>query len=272
MVVVLTLSGCGSTERESEQDAQISRLERRLKNTNRELAQVRRVLREQGLELSAQASAIRKKMRESARRIEQLNAETKTRSSYAASMQAYRESIDAYWTTKMASSYGRTDYRNPDIQGAYDADEPQRCGGESFTLPGNAFYCRVSDYIAWDEDGLMYRLYNDVGSFAPGVVLAHEWGHAIQNYLGDPTSGIARELDADCFAGAWAGSMARAGEVNREDFVTALKTLLEIADDPSLEWLDPDAHGTAAERNAAFNQGVEGDAEACIPPASRAEP
>jgi hypothetical protein len=65
--------------------------------------------------------------------------------------------------------------------------------------------------VQWDAEGLMAPLYEQFGDFTVALVLAHEWGHAIQERFGfddsaNPT--IVSELQADCLAGAWTGYVA----------------------------------------------------------------
>jgi uncharacterized protein len=56
------------------------------------------------------------------------------------------------------------------------------CGSQP-APPRNAFYCPVGDFIAWDESGLMIPYYVGGGDFAAALVLAHEFGHAMQARL-----------------------------------------------------------------------------------------
>ena len=51
-------------------------------------------------------------------------------------------------------------------------------------VAGNAFYCEQGDFVAWDEQGLFPKLRQQYGDFAPALVLAHEWGHAVQARVG----------------------------------------------------------------------------------------
>ena len=63
--------------------------------------------------------------------------------------------------------------------------------------------------MAWDEQELLPKLREQFGNFAPALVLAHEWGHAIQARVGFETyQTIYMEQQADCFAGAWTAHVA----------------------------------------------------------------
>ena len=57
--------------------------------------------------------------------------------------------------------------------------------GVSPTSRGNAFYCLESNFVAYDDVALMPRPRQDFGPFSVALVLAHEWGHAVQDRAGN---------------------------------------------------------------------------------------
>ena len=77
-------------------------------------------------------------------------------------------------------------------------------------VPGNAFYCLQSNFIAYDDVALMPRLAETFGTFSVALVLAHEWGHGIQDRAGNgDEQTVYLEQQADCFAGAFLSHVAR---------------------------------------------------------------
>jgi len=140
-----------------------------------------------------------------------------------------------------------------------------RCSGE--TVPAedieeNAFVdpsCDEGITVAYDP------AYVGVSLARAEATLAHEWGHVVQAQASeldislDPEGlPIDAELQADCFAGAWAAQRAQADiELLRED--TA-----DTGDPVDIELDDPDAHGLPEERVTAFDIGLDGGAVACI--------
>jgi len=162
------------------------------------------------------------------------------------------------------------------------------CGvGQAETGP---FYC--------PNDGLVYidlgffdelsRRFGAPGDFAEAYVIAHEFGHHIQNLLGinervqgsrsGPNSGsVALELQADCFAGVWAyaasqGSRFEIGRVQLDpgDAEEALRAAAAIGDDRlqkiATGRVQPErfTHGTSAQRVQWFKTGMEsGDPDRC---------
>lgn len=135
---------------------------------------------------------------------------------------------------------------------------------------GTAFYCADGDFMAYDDagDGLP-ALVDLLGKEAVAIVLAHEFGHAIQ-YRADewnrPT--VLKEQQADCFAGAWAAHVASgASDVIRFDDAALRAGLIAMiyVRDP-IEGFgldDPNAHGTGFDRVSAFKDGFEGGASRC---------
>ncbi|NLD76528.1 MAG: peptidase [Acidimicrobiales bacterium] len=131
----------------------------------------------------------------------------------------------------------------------------------------NAYYCGFDDAIAWDEELLMPSLAAEFGDFTVAVVLAHEWGHAIQERraMDEPT--VVMELQADCYAGAWVQHVVSSGEsrfeVNTEQLDQALAGVLSLRDAPGAEADDPNAHGSGFDRVSAFQSGFEEGAGRC---------
>lgn len=127
-----------------------------------------------------------------------------------------------------------------------------------------AFYCAVGDFIVYDdgEEGLLATLAADLGPVAIAVVLAHEYGHAVQQRNGDIDRGLATivtEQQADCFAGAWIGRVSR-GEapgltIGDIDVRSSLIAMLEVRDPVGLDQYTPGGHGAGFDRVGAFQEG-----------------
>jgi uncharacterized protein len=130
-------------------------------------------------------------------------------------------------------------------------------------VPGNAYYCPSGNFLAWDED-LMRAGYNQIGDAWVYLVIAHEWGHAIQAQLPDRFVSQAVELQADCLAGAALHGAAQEDLVRIEpgDDEEIAQTLATVADD--FPWTDESSHGNARQRTAAFQQGVSSGVEGCL--------
>jgi predicted metalloprotease len=130
----------------------------------------------------------------------------------------------------------------------------------------NAFYCGQTDLIEWDE-GLLLGFYEKVGDFAAAFAIAHEWGHAVQARLGirnGQVASIQMELQADCFAGAWARYIEELGLLESGDIDEATAGLFLVKDPIGTEWLQPGAHGTGRERIIAFSQGQDEGIQRCF--------
>jgi hypothetical protein len=113
--------------------------------------------------------------------------------------------------------------------------------------------------VAYDIEGLFPEQYNDFGNFAVAMILAHEWGHAIQERAygleraqaaGIPS--IVLETQADCFAGTWARRVndkkSKTLIPEPGDLDAALSGLLSVADQVGQEASAEGAHGSAFDR------------------------
>jgi predicted metalloprotease len=179
--------------------------------------------------------------------------------------------VERYWTaTYPALSHGRA-FRP--VRGGYHpytrSDPPPACGSETGGYQPNAFYCPAGDFIAWDAETLMPQLYADFGALLVGVVVAHEYGHAVQSRLGRSSSPtVVLEQQADCFAGGWVADVA-AGHSDTVDAAdpaeldNTVAGMLMLRDQPGTSALAPQAHGNAFDRVRAFQEGFEQSATRC---------
>src|SRR4051794_24928268 len=156
------------------------------------------------------------------------------------------DSIQDYWGQTLGASYQPADtvFFSGSVQTA--------CGGA--TSGSGPFYCPGDQLVYIDLsffDDLQTRFGAEGGAFVNAYVLAHEYGHHVQNLLGTnqqvtpgetgPTSGSVRlELQADCYAGTWADHAEtvpdESGEplisdITDDDISRALDTAGRIGDD-----------------------------------------
>jgi len=195
-------------------------------------------------------------------------------SGYTADTDTSIADIQSYWSTTMPDVYGRKYAEIPDsrIYPYSASNPPPACGGRGHTpyeeVAGNAFYCDQGDFIAYDAQKLIPQLRQQFGDFAVGLVLAHEWGHAIQTRVHfSSRASVYVELQADCFAGAWAKHVADGDgtslRLSEDDLDHALAGFLELRDPSGVDGGDAGAHGNAFDRVGAFQDGIEGGARAC---------
>jgi uncharacterized protein len=189
------------------------------------------------------------------------------------------QDVDAYWTKTFEAAglpEPRVGYASiPAGQTAASA-----CGG---TLGDSAAaYCPGDDTIYISQkfatdihDGALDQALpgssqgygRTVGDFAVAYIVAHEYGHQIQDELGlferyggqVPT--MAFELQADCYAGTWANSAKQANRLEDGDVQEAIDAALAVGD---FNAGDPGHHGTPEQRAEAWNRGFEaGDPSSC---------
>lgn len=170
--------------------------------------------------------------------------------------------VDTYWSTHWPELFTGA-YTPPRVLGAYNGTDPNRftCGGE-IAEAFNAYYCNPEDYVAWDFE-LMKTGYAQ-GDAWIYLVIAHEWGHAIQNRLQTSLVAERKELQADCLAGAVLWGAQTDGTLTWEDGdTTEIGTALSSFGD-NYPWTDPSAHGDAVERVTAFGQGRANGIRGCL--------
>ena len=199
-----------------------------------------------------------------------LNESSSSAARYDADATSTVADLQSYWSATMPEVYHQGYESIPaDRLFPYSAaNPPPGCGTAGRTpyqeVAGNAFYCDQGDFVAWDADKLFPSLRSKYGDFAPALVLAHEWGHAIQARVGYQTSEtVYMEQQADCFAGAWAAHVAADGRLAQSDLDSALVGLLALRDPSGVDGGDDGAHGNGFDRVRAFQDGFEGGAATC---------
>ncbi|AEA23958.1 metalloprotease-like protein [Pseudonocardia dioxanivorans CB1190] len=192
------------------------------------------------------------------------------------------DALQDYWRQEFPRAFGTSwqDVRTiaPVHVDAADAPPPP-CVAKASDLRGNAFYCPGADAIVWDDDVLVPGLRDRFGPAGVVVVLAHEFGHAVETRLGvdalqrsDPAGHptILLEAMADCFAGAAirhfvdataaGGSALPLGTVERD---AALRALMTFRDPLGTLAADTSAHGNSFDRISAVEDGYSGGPSLC---------
>ena len=187
----------------------------------------------------------------------------------AVAQRAVRD-VTSYWEETYPEVYGE---QFEPVSGfhAYGPDtDPPPCGSPPpryEEIANNAFYCPGDDIIAWDEAVLMPELNEDFGAFTVAIVIAHEFGHAIQDRFVTYDRSVDLELQADCFAGGWtarvAAGEAQGFEPGDVDLDKTVAGMLAIRDIPGSDPNDMYAHGSGFDRVSAFQDGYENGAQQC---------
>ncbi|WP_029432814.1 neutral zinc metallopeptidase [Blastococcus sp. URHD0036] len=145
------------------------------------------------------------------------------------------------------------------------------CGTDPRDVEDNAFYCQAegvanSDSISWDR-AFLAELADGSGRFLPALVMAHEFGHAIQSRVGYPRTSILTETQADCLAGAWtawvADGEAEHTRIRESELDQVLGGYLQLRDPVGTGQRNDQAHGSFFDRVSAFQEGFDAGTEAC---------
>lgn len=184
--------------------------------------------------------------------------------------------VQNYWATALPTFFNTQ----------YPATKTVFFTGSVSTGCGNAtsqtgpFYCPADSFVYLDLEFLQQleqQLVGTTADLAEQYIVAHEFGHHVQNVLGtnaqvqeaqqnDPARAnqfsIALELQADCYAGAWVGDVAARNQLDSSgEIAEALAAAAGVGDDRIQEKtqgrIDPEAwtHGSAEQRQSWFMTG-----------------
>ncbi|MFG1814079.1 neutral zinc metallopeptidase [Kribbella sp. NPDC049174] len=199
----------------------------------------------------------------------------------------YQNSIEGFWAAELprrGKKYTRAPMR------VFDGSVSTACGPATSAV--GPFYC-PGDKRVYLDLGFFQTLQTELGAkggnFAEAYVVAHEYGHHIQNLYGilgriktrnGPTSDAVRsELQADCLAGIWTNHATTVPDKDGDTFISGLTeddiargldAAASVGDDRIQEktqgQVNPESfsHGTAEQRMKWFKTGMDsGDMTAC---------
>jgi len=204
----------------------------------------------------------------------------------------YVNSIQDYWRDALPQSFGKQ--YQPAQTNFFSQGVRTGCGNASSGT--GPFYCPADRevYIDLTFYRVLAQQLGAQGEFAQPYVLAHEYGHHVQTLLGtegqmrraqqrDPGNAnklsVLLELQADCYAGAWAknatGTDDASGQkiftsITQQDIQEGLDTAAAIGDDTIQQRSGGSVdeseftHGTSEQRQQWFGRGFEtGDPKQC---------
>ena len=196
-------------------------------------------------------------------------------------MVGFVDSIQKYWSDELARR-GKTYQQAKTV--LFSGATSSGCGTAQEQM--GPFYCPEDGKVYLDIaffDDLHTKLGAQGGSFAEGYVVAHEYGHHIQDLLGllqnqssqtGATSQSVRvELQADCLAGVWARHAADTGYLDapsQAEIAQALDAAAAVGDDRIQQEtqgrVQPEkwTHGSSQQRQKWFTTGYQtGDLDRC---------
>ena len=168
--------------------------------------------------------------------------------------------IDAFWAEEFAAR--GVSYYAADIVPVSDTMSTN-CGPFG-PYDNPAAFCPLEDAIYYSVP-LSSDVTSQVGDFAWITVLAHEWGHHVQLLMNiEPAMSMERELQADCFAGAYAQRALLNGFLQEGDVTEAVVMNIMGGDPVEMSETAQGAHGSSDYRVTAFMQGYFNGANVCF--------
>jgi predicted metalloprotease len=191
--------------------------------------------------------------------------------------------VQAYWEEQFAAA--NRDY--PETVTVLFSDGTQTGCGAATSATG-PFYCPADEKVYLDPDFFdeLSRRLGAPGDFAQAYVIAHEYGHRVQDVLGTMDQvhsggntneqSIRLELQADCYAGMWARDVwkdpdqADVESIDQADIREGINAAQAVGDDRIQQQatgrIDPEnwTHGSSEQRARWFNTGFDqGTLQAC---------
>ncbi|MFS0912082.1 neutral zinc metallopeptidase [Microbacterium sp. 179-I 3D2 NHS] len=191
--------------------------------------------------------------------------------------------LDAFWEEHVQG------YAPPQLI-VVDGATNTQCGTASNAV--GPFYCPPEQGVYIDPTffQLMQQQFGaSAGNLAQLYIVGHEWGHHIQNIVGDMeqypnngtgpgSNGVRMELQADCYAGAWIGRMTEQEDADGDPYLIApteaeirdaLNAASTVGDDHIQEQssgsVNPESwtHGSSESRQRWFAEGYQNGLDVC---------
>ncbi len=192
--------------------------------------------------------------------------------------------VQDYWTGAYPEAFGSS---YAPTQTVFFSQYTNTDCGQATSQVG-PFYCPLDNLVYFDLDFLvqLQEQFGATGDLAAQYIVAHEYGHHVQNLQGTNAQvnqqsqanpslanrlSVAMELQADCYAGAWVHDAEERGLIEEGEVTNEAINAAEAVGDDRIQQrtqgrIDPESwtHGSAEQRASWFRRGYEtGDPTQC---------
>jgi uncharacterized protein len=204
---------------------------------------------------------------------------------------AVENSLNDYWKKTLPEQAPKATWAPESAIDTFSGQTPSGCGQAQSAM--GPFYCPTDQTIYFDptffKEILQGQLNGPSGAFVEPYVIAHEYGHHVQDLLGTMSKvktqqgrnsdSVRLELQADCYAGMWAKNATTTEDsqgnvliedLTQQDIQDAIAAAKSVGDDTIQQEtsgkVNPEqwTHGSSAARVRWFTTGYEnGTLDAC---------
>jgi len=174
--------------------------------------------------------------------------------------------IDAFWAQNFEVAGLR--YQSPSelVSVTLNSQVSSGCGTKSDIVDYGIYYCTLDETVYFSPE-FRSQVISAIGEEGWNDVIAHEWGHHIQDLLnvdqtaqpelGNGFYSIEIELQADCMAGMFMQNQFASGQVDQYGLDQAIAITNAAGDAPDTKWDDATAHGTGEQRESSWHNGFD---------------
>ncbi len=180
--------------------------------------------------------------------------------------------IDTFWAENFVSAGLAYEPPRNLVSVTRNGQVSAGCGTKSDIVDYGIYYCTLDETVYFSPEFRTVMI-SKVGENGWNDIIAHEWGHHIQDLLKIDQSAqpeldngfytIEIELQADCMAGMFMQDQFASGAIDQAALDDAIAITSAAGDSPDTKWDDSSAHGSGKQREASWQNGFDNGFGGC---------